>query len=89
LVAQRISPDQDQWKGDVEFAAALLRDYYECHTEVISPPKLISGDDLMEAFGLVEGPRLGELLESVREGQAAGEIRTRREALDYVKRVLL
>jgi poly(A) polymerase len=56
---------------------------------VISPPKLISGDDLMETFGLEEGPRLGELLEAVREAQAVGEIRTRREALDYVKRVLL
>jgi hypothetical protein len=89
LAVQGMSPNQDQWEGDVGFAAALLRDYYERHAEVISPPKLIGGDDLMEAFGLEEGPRLGELLEAVREAQAAGEIRTRREALDYVKRVLL
>jgi poly(A) polymerase len=87
--AQEVRSDLDQWEGDVKFAAALLRDYYERHTEVISPPKLVSGDDLMETFGLEEGPRLGELLEAVREAQAAGEIRTRREALDYVKRVLL
>ena len=93
LAAQEMSPDVDQIGATVlqeeKFAAALLRDYYERHTEVISPPKLISGDDLKEAFGLEEGPRLGELLEAVREAQAAGEIRTRREALDYVKRVLL
>jgi tRNA nucleotidyltransferase/poly(A) polymerase len=94
LAAQGMSSDLDQsgatvlWQGDLEFAAALLRDYYERHTEVISPPKLISGDDLMEVFGLKEGPRLGELLEAVREAQAAGEIRTRQEALGYV-RVLL
>jgi tRNA nucleotidyltransferase/poly(A) polymerase len=93
LAVQEVSPDLDQigatvLREEVEFAAALLRDYYERHTEVISPPKLISGDDLMEAFGLTEGPRLGELLEAVREAQAAGEIRTRQEALDYV-RVLL
>jgi tRNA nucleotidyltransferase/poly(A) polymerase len=91
LAAQEMSPDLDQIGATVlweKFAADLLRDYYERHTEVISPPKLISGDDLKEAFGLVEGPRLGELLEAVREAQAAGEIRTRQEALDYV-RVLL
>jgi len=94
LAVQGMSPDLDQigatvlWEGDLTFAAALLRDYYERHTEVVSPPKLINGDDLMEAFGLEEGPRLGELLEAVREAQAAGEIRTRREALDYVKKVL-
>jgi poly(A) polymerase len=93
--AQGVRSDLDQigatvlWEGDVKFAAALLGDYYERHTEVISPPRLISGDDLMETFGLEEGPRLGELLEAVREAQAAGEIRTRQEALDYVKRVLL
>ncbi|NIO72308.1 MAG: hypothetical protein GTN71_25615 [Anaerolineae bacterium] len=89
-----MSPDQDQigatvlWEGDLEFVAALLQDYYERHTEVISPPKLINGDDLKQTFGLEEGPRLGELLEAVREAQAAGEIRTRREALDYVKVLL-
>lgn len=87
LAAQGVNSGLDQLEGDLEFAAALWRDYYERHTEVISPPKLISGDDLMEAFGL-KGPRLGELLEAVREAQAAGEIRTRQEALDYVKRVL-
>ena len=94
LAAQGMSPDRDQigatvlWEGDLQFAAILLRDYYERHAEVISPPKLISGEDLKEAFGVEEGPGLGELLEAVREAQAAGEIRTRREALDYVKRVL-
>jgi hypothetical protein len=95
LAAQGVGPDPDQisatvlWEGDLKFAADLLRDYYERHTEVISPPKLINGDDLKETFGLGEGPRLGELLEAVREAQAAGEIRTGQEALDYVKRVLL
>jgi poly(A) polymerase len=95
LAAQGVGPDLHQigatvlWERDLTFAADLLRDYYERHTEVISPPKLINGDDLKQTFGLEEGPRLGALLEAVREAQAAGEIRTRREALDYVKRVLL
>ncbi|TEU14283.1 MAG: CCA tRNA nucleotidyltransferase [Anaerolineales bacterium] len=94
LAAQGVSPDLGQigaaglWEEDSKFATALLRDYYERHTEVISPPKLIGGGDLMETFGLEEGPRLGELLEAVREAQAAGEIRTRREALDYVRGLL-
>ncbi|MFB0538411.1 MAG: CCA tRNA nucleotidyltransferase [Anaerolineae bacterium] len=95
LAAQGMGLDLDQigatvlWEEDLQFAAALLRDYYERHAEVISPPKLISGDDLKQTFGLEEGPRLGEVLEAVREAQAAGEIRTRREALDYVERVWL
>lgn len=89
LAAQGMRPDPAQWEEDLEFVAVFLRNYYERYPEVISPPKLISGDELMEAFGLEEGPRLGELLEAVREAQAAGEIRTRQEALDYVERELL
>ncbi len=88
LAVQETSPDSNQWKEDLRFVAALLQDYYE-RPEIVSPPKLIGGDDLKETFGLEEGPRLGELLEAVREAQAAGEIQTKQEALDYVKRVLL
>ena len=77
-----------RWRRRVEFAASMLADYYERHQKVISPPKLISGHDLMDEFGLEEGPRLGELLESVREAQAAGEVGARDEALALVEGLL-
>jgi len=77
-----------RWQRRVEFVASMLADYYERHHKVISPPKLISGHDLMEEFGLQEGPRIGELLESVREAQVEGEVRTREEALALVKELL-
>ena len=48
---------------------------------VTSPPKLISGDDLMRELGLEPGALLGMLLEAVREAQANGDISTRGEAL--------
>ncbi|MGA9350729.1 MAG: HD domain-containing protein [Anaerolineae bacterium] len=77
-----------RWQRRVEFVASMLADYYERHHKVISPPKLISGHDLMEEFGLQEGPRIGELLEAVREAQVEGEVRTREEALALVKELL-
>jgi len=49
-----------------------------------APPKLISGHDLIKAFGLKPGPKVGELLEAVREARAAGELSTREEALAYI-----
>ena len=48
---------------------------------VTSPPKLVSGDDLMRELGLEPGALLGELLEAVREAQAAGDVSTPAEAL--------
>ena len=77
------------WRRRVELAASMLADYYERRQKVISPPKLISGHDLMDEFGLKEGPRLGELLEAVREAQVEGEVRTREDALALVKGLLV
>ncbi len=43
---------------------------------------LIDGHDVMTEFSLGPGPLIGEVLEIVREAQSAGEIATRREALE-------
>jgi len=56
---------------------------------VINPPKLIDGHDLINMFGLKPGPKIREILEEVREAQAAGELITREETLSYVKNRLL
>jgi len=53
---------------------------------VIEPPKLVDGDDLMSALGIPPGPRVGELLELVREAQAAGEVSTREDAIALARR---
>jgi hypothetical protein len=42
----------------------------------------------MEALGLEPGPELGDLLEQVREAQAAGEVKTRDEAISFAKKLL-
>jgi len=77
-----------RWRRRVEFVASMLADYYERHQQVIAPPRLINGHDLMEEFGLEEGPRIGELLEAVREAQAEGEVRTKEAALALVEELL-
>ena len=55
---------------------------------VISPPKLVSGDDLMRELDLEPGALLGMLLEAVREAQAAGDVSTPAEALALARRRL-
>ncbi len=77
-----------RWRRRVELVNLMLADYYQRREEVISPPKLLDGRDLMREFGLEEGPRIGELLEAVREAQVEGKVKTKEEALAYVKRVL-
>jgi len=55
--------------------------------EMLDPPPLLTGDDLIER-GFSPGPRFGDLLERIRNAQLDKEIRTRAEALAMVGRLL-
>ena len=48
-------------------------------------PKLVSGYDIIDRFALKPGPKIGTLLEEVREAQASGEIKTKEQALELVR----
>jgi poly(A) polymerase len=63
----------------------LLRKREEFANEPIIPPPLLRGDDLI-ALGLKPGPKFGEILEAVETQQLEGSLRTREEALEWVKR---
>ncbi len=70
-----------RWARRLEVAETLLTHYFERHEETVAPPPLVTGNDLMAELGLDPGPEIGRLLEALREAQAAGEIKTREEAL--------
>ena len=80
--------DPTEWQRVLGAAAVLLEGYFQRRQEVVSPPKLVSGRDLMAEFGLSPGPRVGELLERVREAQAEGRVSTPEEALSLLREIL-
>jgi len=82
------APPQEEWAHHLAVCAQLLTAYFEQPEETVRPPALITGDDLIAEFNLEAGPRVGQLLEAVREAQAAGEIPDRAAALDYARRHL-
>ena len=57
------------------------RRLWETPAAQVSPPRLVTGDDLMRELGLPAGPAVGRALEAIREAQAQGEVSTRAEAL--------
>jgi len=71
----------DHWAQHVAMTQAMLT-YYLAPEPAAAPVRLITGDDIL-ALGVASGPRVGELLDQVREAQAAGEVRTREEALAF------
>ena len=75
------------WRRHVAVIDYVLRVRFE-ERVVVEPPKLVDGDDLMSALGLPPGPRIGELLELVREAQAAGDVTTREDAIALAQQEL-
>ena len=68
----------------VEYCEQLLREWTPAD---LDPPPLLTGDDL-KAEGLEPGPLYKKLLDSVREAQLDGTVKTREEALEVVRRLL-
>ncbi len=79
---------QDRWLTQLELTSRLLAAWFHAPDRLVSPAPLLTGHDLMAAFDLQSGPRIGELLEALREAQAAGDVNDRAAALRFVQRRL-
>jgi tRNA nucleotidyltransferase/poly(A) polymerase len=67
-----------------EVAEELLRYYYEEFSPKLPRP-LLDGKEIMEALGLPPGEEVGRLLDRLREAEISGKVRTREEALEFLK----
>ena len=75
------------WRQHTRLVAYVLDKHFE-EESLTLPLKLIDGHDLIDNFGLSPGPRVGEVLEAVREAQASGEVTTREEAITHAEHLL-
>jgi len=76
---------QEHWGANLDVARTLLEAYYEKAEEIIKPPQILNGDDLINELKMKPGPEIGKLLEAIRETQAAGKLSTRVEALAFAR----
>jgi poly(A) polymerase len=72
--------------GDLQFVLYCQRRRAELAADV-KPPRLLTGRDLI-AMGFEAGPELGQSLRALETAQLEGEVRTREEAEDWVRRRL-
>jgi hypothetical protein len=79
---------QDPWLHHLDVIRSLLSAWWEQAHEVVAPTPLLNGNILMERFELSTGPQIGDLLEAVREAQAAGEVNSLEEAIRLVESLL-
>ncbi|MRR56258.1 MAG: CCA tRNA nucleotidyltransferase [Deltaproteobacteria bacterium] len=68
---------------DPETAGRLVAYYFRDY-RTDDANLLLSGDDVMELLGIGPGPQLGRILETLREAESTGQVRTSGEAREFL-----
>lgn len=71
---------RDHWDAHVAWAEQVITWHYE-QVRRVGVPRPVTGEDVMQAFGLRPGKLVGELLTAIDEARAAGTVANRDEAL--------
>jgi poly(A) polymerase len=79
--------DRAAWVERLGMITEMFETYFSQHEEVVAPPPLVNGSDIMQELGLPPGKQIGLILEAIREAQASGEVITREEALLLAKQM--
>ncbi len=80
--------NQENWITILEISRLFLEAWWEKKDQWVQPPIVLSGDDIQSEFALMPGPRIGALLESLREAQVERGISSREGAIQYLNELL-
>ncbi len=79
------SGDSPQEMQDLLNTIKDLETYRKEKYEKIPIKPLLSGREIMDIFGIPEGPQIGEIKRALEEAQLSGVVKTREEAIEFVK----
>ncbi|MFC2057139.1 CCA tRNA nucleotidyltransferase [Chloroflexota bacterium] len=79
--------DLANWQEHTRLVDYVIGQHFN-QENIVHPPKLVDGHDIINIYSMIPGPEVGEVLEAVREAQASGEVATRQEALSFLDRLV-
>ena len=78
--------------GDMPFINELMKQITDFYYNEIAPlmerGRLITGDDILQTFGMMPGVKIGRILQHIEDLQFEGEIQTPEEALEAARTFL-
>ena len=89
LATYGVMLEAELWQRELDTCRTLLEAWWEKPEEIVRPPRLVDGNEIMVHFDITAGPQVGKLLEAIREAQAMGQIADREAALDFAKTWLM
>ncbi|HOJ01561.1 MAG TPA: hypothetical protein PLL88_08080 [Anaerolineaceae bacterium] len=75
---------EERWRAGLVRCAKALNGWFREHHALAAPEPLLDGDELQKKFHLKPGKQLGELLDGLREAQAAGKVKSKSQAIKWV-----
>ena len=72
----------------VRAVRTLLAARYDLYVQIVKPPTLLNGTDLMEQLNIEAGPVIRKLLDAIREAQVTGDVVNVEDALALARRYL-
>lgn len=67
----------------------LLLHYRSIKDRMQTLPKLLDGREIMEILKIDAGPKLGDIIDALKEAQIEGIVKTRQDAVDFIKKLSL
>jgi tRNA nucleotidyltransferase (CCA-adding enzyme) len=75
-------------QNSVALITKILKEYFRKSSLILHPPSLIKGEDLMEILNITPSPYISYLLDKIHQAQIKEEIKSKEEAVEYVKRLV-
>ena len=72
----------------LQFYSRVLSIFFKKRSLILSPPRLLSGDELMSTFGIKPGPELSSILKKIHQAQISGDVQGRDDAVELVQKIL-
>ena len=72
-------------KENISALNNLLNFYLEIKETLEPLPKLIDGKEIMQILNIKPSPKLGEIINAIEEAQISGDIKTKDDALEFLK----
>ncbi len=78
--------DLDDIANHKKILLDLIEEFFDKSEEIV-PSKLIDGNDIVKVLKIEPSKKIGQILKDIQEKQALGEIKTREDALSYIKNI--
>jgi len=74
-----------RWTGNINILETMIGYWFDKSNGIAHPVELVNGKDVLQHTKIKPGPRIGEILLTIQEAQACGDILTREHALERLK----